>query len=313
MSDVSARRIGRALLLALAWALLAAAAPAGDEDRARQTKAYDLFEKGQRQFEDEHFDAAARYFQDAWELYEDPAYLFNIGMAFEKAQRWSLTVEHYQRFLDRYPDSPNRSEVERRLEAARASLAATQARIRVMATPDGTVAKVVAGGTGTCASPCELTVEPGPVTIELTAGDARKVVSKSLGAAESWRIEEALPVDAAAVRPPGGGPDRTGSLIAWGVGGAGLVTGVVFGVLAQGDYDDGKALADRSPLDGADYDALAGHRSDLERDSLVADIGFGTAVVGAVVGLVLWFTADGDAAPAPAPAGSTGGGATWAF
>lgn len=307
------RRAARLLMLFLALSLLMAAAPAEEAGRDPQARAYALFGEGQRQFEGAHYDAAARYFQQAWELYEDPAYLYNIGMAFEKAERWSLTVEHYQRFLDRYPDSPNRSEVERRLAAARASLAATQARVRIDATPAGTVAKIIAGGTGTCASPCELTVEQGPVTIELSFGDARKVVSKSLGAAESWRIDERLPVDPGAVPPPASGPDRTGSVIAWSVGGAGLVAGVVFGVLAKGEYDDGKALAGRGPLDAADYSALAGHRRDLERDSLIADIGFGTALAGAIVGTVLWFTSDGGAAPAPAPAGSTGGGATWTF
>ncbi len=107
------------------------------------------------------------------------------------------------------------------------------------------------------------------------------------------------------------GPSRLGPAVSWAVAGAGLVTGIVFGVIAQQDYDDGLALARRSPLPEADYDALAQRRQDLRDHSLIADIGFGVAVTGAVVGAVLWFTGD---AGTPSVDARTGvGSVSWRF
>jgi hypothetical protein len=105
---------------------------------------------------------------------------------------------------------------------------------------------------------------------------------------------------------PGGLGIPTISIAAYGVGAAGLVAGAVFGGLTLGKYNDYNAKPTRADLDQG---RLFG---------LVADIGFGTAVVGAAVGTVYWLVArpSGGAKPPPAkgeilvtPAvGSTGGG-----
>ncbi len=121
------------------------------------------------------------------------------------------------------------------------------------------------------------------------------------------------------VATPPAAPNRTGSWVAWGIGGAALVTGAVLGGVALGRYDDARALAARSPLDDADWRRFKGLQSDVRGFSAGADIGFGLALAGAIVGTVLWLTADpaddagGDATPPSGRSGPSPGGVSWSF
>ncbi|MFO0751345.1 MAG: hypothetical protein U1F43_37605, partial [Myxococcota bacterium] len=115
-------------ILALAFALgalgIVASARAADPEpgaetpEQRQARAFATFQSGERQFKGGQYDAAAGLFQQAFETWKDPAYLFNVGLAFEKAERWRLALEWYDRFLAEYPKVPNVSEVRRRRDAA---------------------------------------------------------------------------------------------------------------------------------------------------------------------------------------------------
>jgi len=284
------------LTLCAAFATLTLGAPAPalatEGDTARQARAFERFEAGEDQFRLGHYDAAARLFREAWDLFPDPAYLFNVALAFERQERWPLAVEHYERFLAEYPDSPNRSDIERRLGAARESREAARAEVRVEATPHGLVARVVTEpGRSPCASPCVLRVDPGPTTVELRRGEVRRAVSRSLRPGEVWRVDEHLEAE------PRPSPDRTGAIAAFATGGVALALGVVFGVMASATHADGKSLAAQGPLSGAEMARLDDLRGRLTRDSLVADVSFGVALAAGVVGAVLYFTAS---PPAPA-------------
>ncbi len=78
-------------------------------------------------------------------------------------------------------------------------------------------------------------------------------------------------------------PNHVPSFIAFGVGGAGLVTAVITGILANGDYQDDKKKCAPSCTDG--------QISSAKSLALVSDITTGVAIVGAAVGVTLWFTA----------------------
>jgi hypothetical protein len=276
-----------------------AAAPSEDQ-------AFERFEAGEVQFKAGHFDAAAALFEEAYTLKPDPAYLFNVALSFEKQGRWALAVQHYERFLEAHGDVPNAPDVRRRLEAARTSRAATRAVISIQTVPSG--AQVVAEthpDVAPCESPCDLRVDPGPVTLVLTRGNARAIVSKSLGPAETWQVVETLQETNTSLATGQPEADRTGAIIAWSAGGAALLTGIVFGVMANKTHSDGEALAGRGPLSSDDAQKLSGLQDDLGAQSLVADIGFGAAIAGGIVGTVLWLTGDGDDADQ--------GGLAWRF
>jgi hypothetical protein len=85
--------------------------------------------------------------------------------------------------------------------------------------------------------------------------------------------------------PARGGPNRVPAFIAFGAGGAGLVVGGIFGVMA---------LSSKSSLDSACPQrglCPASSQSDIDAlhtNALVSTIGFGLAAVGAGVGAYLW-------------------------
>ena len=273
------------------------AAAWADSDAERQARAIRTFERGQLQFRDGRFDAAAQLFQEAWSTWPDPAYLYNVAFSFEKAGRWRLALEWYRRFLDRYPDSANAPEVRARKEAVAKAREADRAEVVVRSEPAGARASAVTDESGdepSCVTPCTLRVDPGPIALRVELGERRVDRSKSLAAGEHWELEVRLP---GPPRPPPP-PDRAAAWVAWGLGGAALVTGVVFAALAQSSYDDGRALVARAPLDDGDRDRLADLRGDVRTQSLVADLGFVGALTGATLGALLWFDAE-PAAPRP--------------
>ncbi len=88
---------------------------------------------------------------------------------------------------------------------------------------------------------------------------------------------------------------RVPAYIALGAGGAGLIVGTAFGVVALGEMGDVKDACDANVC----ADALEADRDAAVTKAWIANAGFGIAIVGAAVGVVLLVTAhDGDAAAA---------------
>ena len=82
-------------------------------------------------------------------------------------------------------------------------------------------------------------------------------------------------------------PSRAPAFAAFAVGGAGVVTFAIAGPLALSSHNE---LANCRPTSSCDGDA----RDQGKRRALVADIGLGTALVGGVVGVILWFVTNPD-------------------
>lgn len=272
-----------------------------------QAEAIHTFELGQEQFRQGRYDAAAGLFKRAHETWEDPAYLYNIAFSFEKGERWRLAILWYERFLARYGDSPNAPEVKRRRAAAAEGREAARASVFITSQPAGARASALSDADSedaapSCVTPCLLKVDPGAVVIRVALGSMKVDRSKSLTTRERWDLEVVLPGRGAAVATI----DRTPSWVAWGIGGASLVAGVVLGALANAAFSRGEALVAEAPLDADGQRDLRGERDAVRDLSLYADIGFVGALVGASVGTVLWFTAN-----EPVLEGSPREGAAW--
>ncbi len=95
------------LLLFVAWPLPSRAddAAAAREHYQRASNAYDLG----------HFSEAAKEFEAAYQLKNDPAFLFNIGQAYRFDGKNQQALLAYRAYLRRLPDAPNRAQVESRL------------------------------------------------------------------------------------------------------------------------------------------------------------------------------------------------------
>lgn len=85
-------------------------------------QAREHFRKGSKAFDLGHYREAVKEYEAAYQLKEDPALLFNIAQAYRLDGDNENALRIYKSFLNRVPDAPNRLDVERRMDEARAAI-----------------------------------------------------------------------------------------------------------------------------------------------------------------------------------------------
>jgi tetratricopeptide (TPR) repeat protein len=103
----------------LAVLTLAAPARAGDAT----SEAREHFRRGTTLYDLRRYREAAREYEAAYELKDEPALLFNIAQAYRLAAAYDEAIGAYRSFLRRQPRSPNRAEVEERIREMQELLA----------------------------------------------------------------------------------------------------------------------------------------------------------------------------------------------
>ena len=102
------RSVALAVLLAALWLPAGAEAqPTGDKVKAKA-----LYDKGDVQFNLGRYKEAIDLFTQAYEAYDDPQLLFNIGQAYRLDNNCSKAIFFYKRYLALKPKAANRAEVE---------------------------------------------------------------------------------------------------------------------------------------------------------------------------------------------------------
>lgn len=95
--------------LLVTFLVVVAAAPArADEARARAAALYD---EGKVRYQAGDYVAAAGKFTEAYEIAQDPVYLFNIAQSYRNAADCKRAYDHYQRFLAEEPAATNADSV----------------------------------------------------------------------------------------------------------------------------------------------------------------------------------------------------------
>lgn len=94
----------------------------------------------------------------------------------------------------------------------------------------------------------------------------------------------AAPTQPDAAAPASSGPNRTAAYVAFGVGGAGLLTGTITGILAM--TKEGSLECPDNHCPPAEHDAL----DSAKTLATISTIGFGVGLAGAATGVVLWMT-----------------------
>jgi len=97
----------RAQLLAMIAAL---SLPARAEDTWKQH-----YERGATLFDLEKYPDAAKEFETAYEMKQNPAFLFNIGQSYRLAGKAEKAIGFYKTYLRKQPAAANRAEVEARI------------------------------------------------------------------------------------------------------------------------------------------------------------------------------------------------------
>jgi hypothetical protein len=85
------------------------------------------FEEAQRLFIKEQFDGAAAKFLAAFEKKPYGAFLFNAAVAYERSQKWELSIDYFQRYIDKNPEARDKRDVELRLLGLQRVLNASRA------------------------------------------------------------------------------------------------------------------------------------------------------------------------------------------
>ena len=332
--------------LAAALALVTAAQPAlaqpkKAEIEAAKKEAVAIADKGVDAFRAQRYEDAIDAFKKADQKFHVPKFLLYVARSQAKLGKLLAAKATYQTIVDEKlpPYAPEEfftAQADAKKELLELENKIPTVRIEVNGVPAGQTATVTLDGAtlpaGDLGRP--LARDPGPHTIVVSAAGRPQVtrnVNLREGGSESVILEMGVTAPAVPTTPgtapadPAGsatasGPSSTGpadapksggvptlTIVSWSVGAAGLVAGAVMGGLALGKHGEYNAAPTREALDQG------------RLFSLVADIGFGTAVAGAAVGTIYWLVTKpkADAASQPskggvfvAPAvGTAGGGA----
>ncbi|NCQ35437.1 hypothetical protein GW813_10300 [bacterium] len=230
-----------------------------------------LYEAGTRAYDAGHFEEALMRYQNAYQLSQRPALLYNLAVCFDRLDRKAEAADAYARFLDAVPSSPRAAIVRSRIEVLRTSLA------REAANADGRHASPL-DTDATTDTPADTAVE---------SGDQQSDTGSAPAAVE-----------------PRASRSLAGPIVAFSVGGAGLVTFAVAAIVTSGRYGDAKTHCNAGACAAAEL-------NDVNRSALIADLGLGVAVAGAAVGLILLLTGGDDGSEharlAPALGPNSGG------
>jgi tetratricopeptide (TPR) repeat protein len=210
------------------WALFATDAHAETPAHELARKHYEL---GSKLYEMSNYGEALVEFEKAYKLEPKPELLFNVARCHEVMAQLDKAIAYYERYLQEYPEAPNRAVVEARLVNLR--------KRRGQARPADAKAPPPAPPPA---------VPRGPET------------------ASRWKW--------------------TTGWIAVGIGGASLVTGIVFGVLAKNKADDFSS----GVMEGRPYQELnvideSGKRYETLQ---IVTLAVGGALAAAGGGLLLW-------------------------
>jgi len=118
------RQLAIALLAVLLIARPAAAAPPTSDEKA---KAREHYQKGLVHYDIKEFSEALAEFKNAYRVVQDPAFLFNIAQCYRKLGQDVEALDYYRNYARRFPNAPNRGEVDRRIQEIEHELDAKRA------------------------------------------------------------------------------------------------------------------------------------------------------------------------------------------
>lgn len=242
------------LLLSLAGHPLAATAQESNEDKARA-----LFQSAMKTFALGHYDVTIEQLSAAYAFYPTPAFLYNLGLTWEKKGVKSKAAEFYGRYLDESgADDP---ELKARVESMEVEVSSA------VATAAG---RFPARGRESAA----LSRARAPIVFD----------------EQDW---PELAVSAGATQGHGPWP-----WVTVGTAGAGVVLGVVFASLSYDNGKKANDLSSLSATLAKTGQSLSVEQTDrynslkktTRTQSIVADVSFGVAAAAGVVSLALFLT-----------------------
>jgi hypothetical protein len=117
------RPFGLLCLLTLAW-VPPTRAQETEQDPKQEAKA--RYTSGQSHYNLNEFKAALDEFKEAYRLYPDPVFLFNVAQCERQLGDFDEAIKFYRSYLRNKPKAPNRAEVLRRIDEMQAAANASK-------------------------------------------------------------------------------------------------------------------------------------------------------------------------------------------
>lgn len=293
-------KLGLAILLGALVGMLFAGLGRAQAQNAKEL-AKKHYSQGQEYFEDGRFAEAEAAFQRAYDASPHPIVLVSIAESRAGQGDFGGAVRAFERYLKDSPNASDRAKIEARINEIKAK----PGKLAIRSSPVG-ASITIDGKTTTAITPTSVELEPGTheivlrlenhqdlskkISVEFGSNEVvqfnlRPVEGETVGELESeiqddTAVESEVEVDSE-IETASSSDVPVGAFVAGGVGAAGLISGVVFGLLAL----DAQSEFDTNPTDDT---ADKG-----ETYALVADISYGVAIAGAVTAVILWATHDG--------------------
>jgi tetratricopeptide (TPR) repeat protein len=243
------------LVFILSLVLLTGPSPARAQSPLKRELARRHYKLGETYYKTSDYPRALEHFKKAYAAEPHHALLYNIARCHEVMAQLELAIENYRRYLQHAEDPERRETVRQRIEVLRQRLE------RQPAPPASQPAPPASQPAPAASQPASATIQPAPQPSPQPA-----------------------PPPAPGQRP--GAWRRTAGWVTLGLGGASLVTGLVFGGLASAEASDYRDAVDR----GRTYTELQQIQDRGERYETVqlAALILGGVLVAGGAGLVIW-------------------------
>lgn len=302
-----------------------------------------LYKDATAKFKAEDYAGALPLFKQADELYPGAAPKHKIAVCHDKLGNKTEAVTAYRAFLAADPGDKLEAEAKESTARLAELEKGMPGKLTVKVTPE-TARGVTITVDGNAVQGTELELEADKEHTVVVQAEGHKPATEKVTVRGNESRDLAVSLTPEAVAPPPapkpkakpkakpkqeeeeeeGGSSNVPAYVTLGIAGAGIVLGVVFGVMAlqkKKEFDRRIDAADATPTELQDI------ADDAERAALIADMSFGVALTFGITGAVLLFSGGDDddedeeekaatARPTLVPyAGPTGGGmaATWRF
>ncbi len=272
----------------------AEAAPTEEEREAARV----AFEEGSQAFEEGNYPAAAEAYKKALDLIPSPHAQYwvakSLDLADSESEKPADTLAAYTKLLTNpgavHVGADKVAEAQLRVEALKKLV---PAKVKLVTTPAGATV-TVDGVEHPQKAPTEVSLTHGPHKIEISSA-GYETLALDFAAEGGSTVEQQIqlapvPVVAPIAAPPPQEEEPkqksiVPAVVTLGLGGAGLIAGTVFGILAL----NAKSKFNDNPTT-ANADAA-------ERNALIADMSFGIALTLGITGVVLLTARDEEAEP----------------
>jgi tetratricopeptide (TPR) repeat protein len=224
-------------------------ANAEDEATERARKHY---VQAQKEYDLGNWEEAAREFSWAYELRPDPIFLYNMAQAYRRGGNLQRAIDLYKNYLLKDPSSPQRTDVEQRIQRLQKQLddeRAAKATALPPAPPEAVESVQPSSGDAAAQSPAA--PAPQPTAADQPASPAERGATTPAPAtpASVGSVPPAEALTEAVARPAAGRGLRVAGVVTGAVGLLGIGGGVYFGLRARSLSDSVSNASRYSPAD----------------------------------------------------------------